>query len=317
MKILHISPHYGAGVGTVVSGWISKDSHNTHRAYSLDLCIDRKVNALFVQEDDLRDDMKEADIVLVHYWDSPFLVDFLSKSLPECRLIFWVHKHYPIPENEVQYPDRCIGTSRIQYLPDWIWSTGDISRFLEIKPKAHEGFNIGYIGTIDFKKMHPDMFKMCNEIGRLISESRFTFVGENKTAYRSETGVTFTGKVDDVAPYLAEMDVLGYPLRPDNYGTSEQVLGEAMASGVVPVVMANPCEQTIVKHGENGFVALSEKDYVAHIEYLHAHPERKKVLSYVGRMDAEGRYSIKNMISQWNDVFDEMMTQPKRERETL
>ena len=310
MKILHVAPHYGAGVGTVVSGWISKDSQNAHRAYSLDLCIDRKVNSLFVQTDDLRDDMKEADIVLVHYWDSPFLGNLLSRPLPECRLIFWVHKHYPIPEDEVLYPDRCFGTSRIQYLPDWIWSTGDISRFLEIKSKAHHGFNVGYVGGVSYQgKMHPNIFDLCDAID--IPDVHFTFVGENKTAMISSGKYTFIGKVDDVAPYLAEFDVPGYPLRSDHWGTCEQVIGEAMSAGVVPVLMDNPAERLIWKG------CKSEAEYIEMVDLLYRNPELREAMSDGCRERAKELYSIDTMISRWNDIFDEMMTQPKRSRKEL
>jgi glycosyltransferase involved in cell wall biosynthesis len=314
MKILHVSPHYGGGIGTVVSGLIKNDNCNAHRLYSLELCKEKKVSSLFVQMDDLRDDMKDADIVLVHYWDHPTLTELFSKPLPPCRLVFWVHKHYRIAEREICYPDRCFGTSPIQFLPDYIWSTGDISRFLEIKPKEHKGFNVGYVGTVDYKKIHPNIFKMCNEIGRLIPDSRFTFVGENKTNYRSETGVTFTGKVDDIAPYLAEMDIFGYPLRPDHYGTCEQALGEAMAAGVVPVTMNNPCERMItLQYGSED----EESKYEDMIEFLYLNPDCRKELSSEMRKTAQRIYSLDTMISQWNDVFESMMEQPKKVKGVL
>jgi glycosyltransferase involved in cell wall biosynthesis len=121
--------------------------------------------------------------------------------------------------------------------------------------------------------------------------------------------ITYTGKVDDVAPYLAEIDVFGCPLRPDHYGTCEQVLGEAMAAGVVPVVMDNPCESEIVISGVTGLISHNEKEYVNNIvdmslglRHLHTKECRNR---------AETLYSIDTMIQQWNDVFNELMEKPK------
>ncbi len=45
-----------------------------------------------------------------------------------------------------------------------------------------------------------------------------------------------------------------YLLDPHHYGTAENALVEAMSLGVVPIVLANPCEQAIVTHGVTGFV---------------------------------------------------------------
>jgi len=221
-------------------------------------------------------------------------------------VVAWAHKNYPVPQRYLDYPDLFIDTSPIQGHGRHIWSTGGISRFLEIKPKAHKGFNVGYVGEISYKgKMHPDIFDMCNAID--IPDVHFTFVGENKTAMTSGDKFTFTGKVDDVAPYLAEMDVFGYPLRPDHYGTCEQVLGEAMAAGVVPVVMDNPCEKMIVLEG-----AKSPEEYVGTVLSLYAQDMRRGKLSFACRFRADYLYSVDRMVREWNKVFDEMMQKPKR-----
>jgi L-malate glycosyltransferase len=314
MKVLHIAPHYGGGVGSVVLALIKNDTCNEHRAYSLELCQEKKVNSLFVSPYYLREDIKGTDIVLVHYWNKPILAEFFSKPIPDCRLIFWCHKNIPYMPEEVSFPDRWIDTSHIQNHGAYIWSTGGVDRFLEIQPKPHEGFNIG---TVCSPKGHPRWFDMCEEIHKRIPESHFTILGEHNENRIYPDCYFFAGKVDDVAPYLAEMDVFGYPLRPDHYGTCEQVLGEAMAAEVVPVVMDNPCERSIVQHGANGFVAITENDYVAHIQHFYTHSIRRQALAYNARDDAKELYSLDTMIAKWNEVFDEMMQKPKKARGVL
>jgi len=319
MRILHITPHMGGGVGTVIMGWMEADTD--YRSYHAILCLDSindkaqnalsRFNTPYIElgatSSYIPMYVDKADIILVHAWDHPWLEELLRKGLPDCRLVFWCHKNYPVPTKGVNYPDLFIDTSPIQGHGRHIWSTGNISRFLAIKPKAHEGFNIGYVGTVDYKKMHPDFFDMCLKITASIPGVRFTVVGENHLPHGPwDLMITYTGKVDDVAPYLAEMDVFGYPLRPDRYGTSEQVVGEAMAAGVVPVLMPNPAEKEI------GFWVSSPQQYCDTIYFLHKHPDHRENLSICAREMARRKYSIDRMIASWNEVFAEMMEKPKR-----
>ena len=75
----------------------------------------------------------------------------------------------------------------------------------------------------------------------------FTVIGgDNENKLRQEciinsvNNVNIIGKIDNIEPYLAVFDIFAYPLNPNHYGTAEQVLQEAMAAGVVPVVFNNP-----------------------------------------------------------------------------
>jgi glycosyltransferase involved in cell wall biosynthesis len=328
MNILHITPHMGLGVGTVIMGWIG--AANKGRDEHILLCLDYindKAREWCVNNDvplgwnhiqhteGTNFHIGNADIVVVHYWDHPMLAELFSKPVPDCRLVFWAHKKYDIPQSVLAYPDLFLDVSPIQGHGRHIWSTGDMTRFFEIKPKKHKGFNIGYVGTVDWKKLHPNFIEMCMSIN--IPGVHFTIVGENNTGEVSDEKFTFTGKVDDVAPYLAEFDLFGYPLRPDHYGTCEQVLGEAMAAGVVPVVMDNQAEKLIVEHGINGLTSMNEYDYVDNIKFLYDNRKLRKELSVAARESARRIYSTETMISEWDKVSEEMMLKPKTSRGIL
>ena len=326
MRILHITPHLGGGVGTVIMDWLRKDLKHDHQMVSLDYVNKKAIGTglAFIPPGRIELAIHLADIVLVHYWDHPMLAELFSKRIPDCRMVFWCHKNFDINNFEIEYPDRFINTSPVQnYLAlrdpiEYIWSTGNMERFLAIEPKPHEGFNIGYIGTIDFKKMHGSFVEICEDIKKAIPEARFTIVGEDNIWVGNGSKVlgdhfTFTGKVNDVAPYLAEMDVFAYPLRPDHYGTCEIALGEAMASGVVPVVMDGPAMRWIC--GPVG--AKSEKEFIRMVEILYKLPEFRKELSVMVRNTARKRYNIDNMIASWNQIFTEMMQNPKTKRSPI
>ena len=324
MKILHITPHLGGGVGTVIIDWMVKIRGKDNAVLCLDTMNDKAKDALgklkmahgwnqrYMYEA-INRFITESDVVLVHYWDHPMLEKWLAGDLPECRLAFWCHKNFSIPDRDLMYPDRFIGTSWIQDVSEHIWSTGNMERFLKIKPKPHEGFNIGYAGTVDYKKLHPEFLDICKKIKRKIPEAHFAIVGEDKISGLGsgisaiDPDFTFTGKIDDVAPFLAEMDVFAYPLRPDHYGTCEIALGEAMAAGVVPIVMDNPAERVIC--GPVG--AKSETEFIRMVEMLYQVPEFRQCLSPMVRDNARRIYSIGHMIATWEQVFQEMMQKPK------
>jgi glycosyltransferase involved in cell wall biosynthesis len=323
MKILHIAPHLGGGVGTVICDWMGKVG-DTHTIFCLDYI---NAKAAFVMEktqhtifsarpNNFRHEIciKDADIVLVHYWDHPMLMDLFSRPLPDCRLVFWCHKNILYSPREIDFPDVWIDTSPIQGNGPYIWSTGDMSRFLKIKPKKHEGFNVG---TVASPKLHPRWLEMCGEIKKVIPEARFTLLGDLPVNWGVNDEYNSIGKVDDVAPYLAEMDVFLYMLRREHYGTAEQALGESMATGVIPVVMNNPCEKEIINNGDNGLIAKNERDAVDCVRFLYNSPNIRSKMSSNARKRAQFLYDINKMIYKWDSVFEELMNEPKRKRDVL
>lgn len=314
MKIIHLCSHAGGGVGTVLKGWLQKDNINTHQVFSLENMEDKRLFQGFssvyenAQPVFIYDAIKEVDIVVVHFWDRPILLQFLTRPLPSCRLIFWSHKNWNVPDKWIFFPDMFIDTSPIQSHKQYIWSTGDISRFLEIKPIHHQGFNIGYIGTVDYTKIYRHFIRLFNSIK--IPDVKFTIIGKNNTEHRSSGSIKFLGQVDDVAPYLAEMDLFFYPLRRDHYGTCEQSLGEAMAAGIPPVMIENPAESFIFYQG-----CYEEEKITSIVELLGQDGSLRKYAAIEAKIRARELYSIDNMIAEWDSVFDDMMQKEKRTHE--
>lgn len=317
MKVLHITPHLGGGVGRVILDWVRlADGHTV-------ICLDKindkaaaycRANKVPVARAHFFATVKayieDAEIVIVHYWDHPSLAKLFKHRIPSCRLIFWCHKNYKVPPREVVYPDLFIGTAPVQGFRHWIWSTGNMRRFQELDHRGHPGVNVGYIGTVDFKKMHRSFFNVCNS---LPNDFRFIIVGENtiKDYIPLHNEFYFTGEVDDVTPYLKEMDILLYLLRPDHYGTCEQVLGEAMSAGVVPIVLDNQCESFIVEDCVSGVVADSLAECVQQVAMFGRFPFIRKGTAKQARIAAKLRYDLIGMITEWNRVFDKLMGRAK------
>lgn len=323
MKVLHVTPHLGGGVGKVILDWVRAED-NGHAIICLDyvnneaerFCRKYKISVLGEKPFRLVSLLVEqADIVVVHYWDHPTLHPWLTCPLPPCRLIFWCHKNYPVPQKEVEYPDLFLDTSPIQGHGQYIWSTHDMTPFSMITPQEHDGFIVGYIGTVDYKKLHKDFLEMCQSIN--ISNAHFIIIGENNIEGISDKTFTFVGHVADVVPYLSLFDVFGYPLRPDHYGTCEQVLGEAMCAGVVPIVMDNPAERKIIDETKHGIIEKSKLDYTLGIEELALCRKLREKLSKRIRITAKTYYSLTYMRQQWARVFNMLSKQPKEEKRGL
>jgi glycosyltransferase involved in cell wall biosynthesis len=334
MKVLHITGHLGGGVGTVICDWMDKINSNEHKIICLDYINQKTINRLWNKGISYLGNCANSvliplninryDIIIIHWWNHPMLAELIASQLPPCRLVFWCHKNYNIPDAVKKYPDLLVGTSPIQGLPQYVWSTGNMDRFFELQPTPHEGFNVGYVGTVDYKKLHPSFMLNLHKIGLELPESTFTIIGEDHVSGLVKkpwivdcNRYNFTDKVDDVAPYLQSMDVFGYPLRPDHYGTCEQVIGEAMAAGLPVVAMDNPCERTIIQEGVTGFMCKSEEEYIDNIVHLYHKPQLRKWMGQNAREAAMGKYNINNMVEQWDYIFELMMNEPKKEREAV
>jgi len=354
--ILHITPHFGAGVGTVVLNYLSKvkDSRSfRHRAICLDYAnqnaIEVAKNAGFSLLDNMSkkkpemlDLIADSDVVLIHWWNHPLLYDFLVRErLPASRVILWSHiLGSPSPnsftDKILRYPDlfvfttplsykikdvRDLSDERKKYLRD-VWSTGGLDRVKSIKLKEHSGFNIGYVGNVDYAKMHPDFLDICNRVD--IPNVNFIIVGgpnekqlKQEAARRGIGGkFNFTGFVPEKEKweYLSSFDVFGYPLAPHHYGTCDQVLQESMAVGVVPVVLANPMESYMVKDGITGIVAKNKDAYVRALQDLYHNRELRNLLSKNAKEYAMNTFSLEKMENEWDKIFNEVLDFPKTAR---
>lgn len=350
-KILHITPHFGGGVGKVLLNYLSKvkDNHSfVHKAICLDYANGNAAKVakstgfllldnMFKKKREILDLIADCDITLIHWWNHPLLYDFLVRErLPASRIIIWNHILGSSAPNNLtkkilKYPDIFVFTTPLSYhikevknltnkykknLRD-IWSTGGINYVKSVKPKKHFGFNIGYIGTVDYIKIHPDFLNICNQVD--IPNVNFIVCGRPKekelkqeAKYLNIAGkFTFTGQVSDIKKYLSLFDIFGYPLAPHHYGSCDQVLQESMAAGIVPVVLANQMESYMVKDGVTGIVAKDKDEYVKVLQDLYHNHKLRNSLSKNAKEYAINTFSLEKMVNKWNKIFNEVLNFPK------
>lgn len=353
IKILHITPHLGAGVGTVVLNYLAKAKNSPnfeHRVVCLDYANEKAIEVARSAGFPLSDNMSkkksellgliaDSDIVLIHWWNHPLLYDLLMREeLPQSRVIFWAHQRgYPPPNNFTdkifRYPDIFVFTTPLSYGTKEVrnltgkqrkkiravWSTGGVERIKSIKLKKHSSFNIGYIGTVDYAKMHPDFLDICSRIN--IPNVKFIVVGGpngkqmEQEAERRGIGekFNFTGFISEKEKwdYLSVFDIFGYPLAQHHYGSCDQVLQESMAVGVAPIVLANPMESYMVENGVTGIVAKDKKEYIKAVENLYYNHKLRDSLSRNAKKYATHTFSLKKMANEWDKIYNEALNIPK------
>jgi glycosyltransferase involved in cell wall biosynthesis len=293
---------------------------------------------MLVRTAELRTACAGADVVLVHWWNHPGLYDVLvNGELPECRMAIWSHvSGYAPPQvftrEIVEYPDRFVLATPYSLdapviramAPEGrkarvrvVFTCAGTSAGARVQPRQHDGIVVGYVGTVDYCKLHPSFLRMSAAVD--IPNVRFVVVGgEQHTLLRSEadaagvsTRFEFTGRVAEVTPHLATFDIFGYPLRSDHYGTGEQALIEAMAAGLPVVVFDNGCERSLVHDGETGLVVSSESEYSRAIERLCRDAALRRRLGTRAREVALQRFSLDAMVQQWQAVLCEVAALPR------
>jgi glycosyltransferase involved in cell wall biosynthesis len=275
--------------------------------------------AAVVAKGDAREAIESADVVLVHFWNTPELWEFLRGGLPPVRLAVWVHvsgdsaPQIVTPEL-LELADATVATTLRTCLERTIPAAPDPDRLAGSEPRAHDGFTVGYIGTVDFVKLHPRFFELSAAVA--VPSVRFVVCGSGAAvgtiAGRGDPRFELRGYVEEIASVLAELDVFGYPLAPGNYSTADLALQEAMGAGVPPVVLAEGATASLVEHGVTGVVAADGVAYTAAIEYLHANPAERLRLGRNAR--ERTRRTPEDVAGAWAEVVAELLGHPKRAR---
>lgn len=135
----------------------------------------------------------------------------------------------------------------------------------------------------------------------------FSVVGRNPTprllAATQQAGVTVTGTVDDIRPYVVQAAVYVVPLRIG--GGTRLKLFEALAMGKAVVSTQIGAEGLPLTPGEHFLRADDPADFAQAVVSLIRHPERRKALGSAGRKLVEERYSWPQVARQFEAKCEE------------
>ncbi len=354
-RILHLTPHAGGGVGTVLCALLA----GQRKSFKVQLCSLEYLNEFmknwcrhhgidflesgWQQQNPLYLLLEQADIVHIHWWNHPLLHALLtSGSLPLMRTVIWSHVnglHVPqtffdallsFPDRFVLATPQSLQSHTVQRFHDnscrklqVIQSNAGIPTTVPRDIPVRTEFQACYIGTVDYSKMHRNFIKLWLQTGirdnPLVvcggpSDDRLT---DEITRQNCLPFFDVRGSVHNVPEILSHMDLFFYPLQQTHYGTGEQVLIEAMAFGVVPVVFGGGCEEFVVDNGQTGIVARDEKEFVDSVQMLYESPDERKRLAMNAMTVVQKKFKMTRTLSDWENVYAHLMTNDKREHSLL
>jgi len=167
--------------------------------------------------------------------------------------------------------------------------------------RTDEGLVIGFAGRLMPEKnlrLLPRVEQALSAAG--LGQARFVLTGEGSEREwlsRNLRGAEFTGvlKGEPLARAYADMDIFAFPSRTDTFGN---VVQEAMASGVVPVVTNAGGPRFIVRDGVTGIVAADDEQFCASVVRLATDLRERRQMAEAARQQVEA--------SSWDRVFEEV-----------
>jgi glycosyltransferase involved in cell wall biosynthesis len=352
MKIVHLTAHLGGGIGKAVSDLVVNapaiDDEIVHQVVSFEKTqktffsrrIEESGVEIIVQPDHdiLCRLINDADIVQLEWWNHPATLKALCRQpLPPMRLIIWCHVsglfNPIIPPTLIQTADRFLFTSPCSYDSQAVKSfqasqrdklavvssCGGFNHLSRQQVDAGNGISVGYFGSLNFSKLHPDYIQFLKAatipgltvkmIGDVINEEELELQCQ---FYRCETRLEFAGYAKDPGETLSSLNVLAYLLNPEHYGTTENALLEAMAMGVVPIVLDNPAERHIVEHLQTGLVVRNAIEFNEALHWLDRNPDEHMRISETAAKSVRKRYTKENLVSSMHVHYMDVMAGEKK-----
>ena len=273
--------------------------------------------------------VERADVVLVHFWNTPRLWRVLAGPLPPARFVIWSHVlgvHPPQRFNNsllasatrlaFTAPPPADLLAQVQHARV-IPALADAARVNGVSAKPHDGFNADYVGTTNRGKLHPRFVTMMARLA--IPDLKVRICGGAlEPAMAAEVAATpepgrfeCRGFVEDIASILETSDVFAFALAEQTYAASDLALQEAMLAGVPPVVLPHGGSNRFITDGENGIIASNEDAFVAAIEYLHRNPERRAAMARNARRSAQALFSPEKQGAELFGLLQEASQAPK------
>lgn len=281
--------------------------------------------------------LREADIVHVAFWNTPEMYAWLRAPIPPARLVITLHVLGQHPAQSLPTPllrmaDRliptCVRTTRLPVFretmetrPERVTVIPGSERWSAAPQGSHaRTHRVGYVGSVDFAKMHSSFLAMCAAVN--LPEINFPIAGSGnavKTLMRQADELNLSSRIEwlgyqtDVSGLLASLDVLGYPLTPRTYATSDLVVQQAMWQGIPPVVLPYGGAADLIVHDETGMV-VSEQEYPRAVRELVSDDSKRARLGDNARTYAREHFGIEHRARALLGVYENAMSHPKIER---
>jgi glycosyltransferase involved in cell wall biosynthesis len=244
--------------------------------------------------------LSSCDVVLIHYWNHPLLTVFLADfDLSKFKVAIWCHNSgltepHIIPNYVAELADNLVFSSGSSLRAPNIdrlcsSSAGNFTVVASVR-ELQDFLNIAanrvirksrprllYVGTVAKSKMHPDSAKIFATLSRHGLLVRVVGGPDHEQLAKEAESlggqIEFFGQVDNVIDFYKDSDIFVYPLRNDHYGTGEQVILEALASGLQVVAFDNAAEAEILNRFEGAKLANSTDEFINSVLQMADSPE--------------------------------------------
>jgi hypothetical protein len=167
------------------------------------------------------------------------------------------------------------------------------------------------VGTVSKAKMHPASAKIFSDLSKMGGKVRVVGGPDHiklANEVRSLGGeIEFFGPISDIIDFYKNADIFIYPLRNDHYGTGEQVILEALASGLPIISFANPAEGAILRNGIDSILVSSPKEFTGATLGLSNSSSQRYDMSQHAISNIQDNFNAPVMISKFYNVFYEAL----------
>ena len=192
--------------------------------------------------------------------------------------------------------------------------------FFSPSSEEPEEDHLVFVGIMDYFPNEEGMEFFCKEVLPLVRRERpacrITIVGgrpsDKVLALAEIEGVTVTGRVEDIRPYMARATLAVVPLRLAR-GVQNKVL-EAMSMGMGVVASTAAFRGVEAEAGEHALVADEPEELAARVLELLADPERRRAMGEAARQVMVDRYSWEAQVGKLEALYEEVLAERGRGR---
>lgn len=349
----HLGGGVGRALSSIVTYENENNAEHIHKVLLLDkpekdqflnICKNGGVEVILNSyRSDIGPEMSNADIVVIHWWHHPVMAKFLCEfPAVDVRVVLWSHVNgcnYPcLPYSFVSMPQKTYFTSPFSY-ENTFWSEqerkvikesavvvyglGKLDFYNRVKRSHTPGkYVIGYVGTLNISKLHPYFVEYCYAVLQKVPSAYFVMVGDSQHSdkiinkakkYNIEDKFNFTGYSNNIVSELSKFDVFAYPLNPKHFGTTENVLLEAMAFGLPVVALNHNAEKYIIRDNKKiGFLADSIENYADCIKYLYDNPAERICIGNNAKEYVAANFTFKQNVEIMRTGFQKISSMPKK-----
>jgi len=337
LEVLHITQQLSSGgAGKALEALASAAKRSRHRVVSLLPATPEARRRLTSQAIPLLEQphakelsacMNQADVVQIHFWNTPELYRFMTLE-HNCRLVIWSHvegstaPHILIPEL-ASYCQALVHSCSTTDPRAISIRPGSPHRFAlrRLHPGDEEPLTIGIFGSLNSSRMCTETLDIFAKAA--CPDSRLLVVGQGDLVPRwqchacelnLQERVEFRGFVNNVARELARMDVLLHLPKPGGSAAADLALQEALMAGVVPVVLAGTPVADLVQHNVDGMIANDAHQCAEHLQRLDGDRQLLARLRTAAQTRAHQDFNPDRCTSAFEHLYEQICKHPRAPR---